>query len=163
MKTIDFPQLALMREGIEYKFEIKVRSFVVKVRPLTNLEIIEATAKAAEAYEMMPEKTRSSISLSLMLAMYQLERASSPDIGEIGALSMPLMQLMNNEELNSLWKQYVRVTDLINPSFENMDSEEVEKVVEELKKNSDQLSRLTDLSISQLIAVCSYLLKAPAV
>lgn len=154
MKTADFPQLALMRAGIEFRFEISVRQFKVKVRPLTNLEIIQATGDAAAAYEKTPEHQRSSITLSLLHAMYQLERASAPDIGEPGEISLALLQHMNNEEVNTLWKQYVRVCDKVNPSFEKIGLEEVDRMVEDLKKNLDPLSQLTDLSISNLIAVC---------
>ena len=153
MKTSDFPQLALMRAGIEFRFEISVRQFKVKVRPLSNLEIIECTGNAVADYEKLPETKRTSITLSLLHAMHQLERASSPDIGEPGELSFALLNHMNNEEVNSLWKQYVRVCDKVNPSFDSIESDKVSAIVEDLKKNSDPLSVLTDLSISSLIAV----------
>ena len=161
MKTADFPQLALMRQGIEYQFEISVRAFKVKVRPLTNLEIINSMGNAAEAFERLPETRKTSITLSLLQAMHQLERASSPDVGEPGALSLTLLEHMQNEEINSLWKQYVRVVDKVNPAFEEMLLEDVERIVDDLKKNSDPKAILTDLSISQLIAVCSHLSRTP--
>lgn len=157
MKSIDFPQLELMREGVKYRFEISVRKFKVMVRPLTNLEIIQATAEAASDYESLPEQQRTSIASSLLSAIRQLVKASAPDVGEAPVLSMKLLEMMSPDEVNSLWKQYVRVTDLVNPSFESVSAEELGEMAENLKKNSDPLSVLTDLSISSLIALCLHL------
>lgn len=161
LKSSDFPQLALMRAGIDYQFEISVRNFKVKVRPLSNLEIVQATQDAVSAFEKTPQDRRVNIAISLYHAMYQLERAASSDVGaQDSSLPLTLMQMMHNEEVNALWKQYVHVLDRVNPSFENFPAEEMNSLVEELKKNSDPKSMLTDLSISKLIAVCSHLLEA---
>lgn len=159
MKTIDFPELALMRDGIDYRFTIRCRKLEVPVRPLCNLEIIQASAAAAEAFEKLPDNQRITLSASLLNAMYHLERASSSDVGERGSLTLQLLQMMTSEEVNHLWKQYVRVTDRVNPSFEDMSAEDIEATVESLKKNSDPDSILTDLSISALITVCRRLLR----
>lgn len=162
MKSSDFPQLALMRAGVEYQFEISVRNFKVKVRPLSNLEIVQATQEAHAAFEKTPPERRVHIALSLYHAMYQLERAATDDVGAtVSQLPLSLMQMMHNEEINTLWKQYVRVLDKVNPSFEEFPAEDLQNIVDELKKNSDPKSLLTDLSISKLIAVCCHLLKAP--
>lgn len=158
MKTKDFPQLALMRAGVEYSFEISIRQFRLKVRPLTNLEIIQATSDAADAYSKLPEKQQLSVSASLLNAMYQLERASASDVGENSELPLAVLQMMNPEEVNHLWKQYCRVMDKVNPDFQTMSVENLDLMVEELKKNSDPLSLLTDLSISNLIELCRRLL-----
>ena len=160
MKTEDFKQLAAMRAGVDYRFKIKCRQFEVTVRPLANLEIIQAASEAADAFEKMPKNQQLSVTASLLNAMYQLEKASAKDVGEIGELTLPLMKLMTADEVNNLWKQYVRVCDKVNPDFEGMPAQELEALVEGLKKNSDPLSTLTDLSISNLIAVCQHLLRA---
>lgn len=157
MKSSDFSQLELMREGVGFNFEITLRSFKVKVRPLTNLEIIQATADAGKAFNSLPEDQRLNVSASLLNAMYQLEKASAKDVGEIGELTLPLLQHMSPDEVNHLWKQYVRVTDNVNPSFETATAEQLSVWAEELKKNSDPLSLLTDLSISNLISLCLHL------
>jgi hypothetical protein len=162
VKQSDFPQLELMRQGIEYRFDISCRDFKVKVRPLSNLEVIEATTNAADAFMKMPENKRISITSSLLNAMYQLEKASSADIGDTATLSMTLLQHMTPDEINHLWKQYVRVTDRVNPSFEEMTTDKIQELVDELKKNSDKPSQLIELSISNLIAVCQHLLKPSA-
>jgi hypothetical protein len=159
VKTKDFPQLELMRAGVDYSFKISLRKYEIMVRPLTNLEIIDTTSKAAEAYEKLPEKQQMRISLSLLNAMYQLERAASPDIGEESPLSLAVLQMMNPEEVNHLWKQYVRVVDMVNPDLEKLTVEQLDAMVSQLKKNSDPISLLTDLSISNLIEVCLRLLQ----
>lgn len=162
MKSSDFPQLALMRAGIDYQFEISVRNFKVKVRPLSNLEIVQATQDAVVAFEKTPQEKRVTIAISLFHAMFQLERAASSDVGaQDSQLPLALMQMMHNEEVNALWKQYVRVLDKVNPSFEDFPAEEMQKIVDDLKKNADPRSILIDLSISKLIAVCCLLLEAP--
>jgi hypothetical protein len=157
VKSSDFPQLDAMRDGVDYRFNITCRKFSVAVRPLTNLEVIQATAAAADAYESLPENQRSSISASLLSAMHQLEKASSPDVGEPGRLTLAMLQMMTPDEVNHLWKQYVRVTDKVNPSFDMVGHEQLGEWADELKKNSDPLSLLTDLSISSLIALCHHL------
>jgi hypothetical protein len=158
MKAKDSPQLDLMRYGVEYSFPISCRRLTVQVRPLTNLEIIQATSMAAEAFQKLPPMQQISVTSSLLSAMHQLEKASAPDINETPTLPMSVMQMMTPEEINHLWKQYVRVTDVVNPSFEFMSTDEFNKLVDDLKKSSDQLSQLTDLSISNLIGLARHLL-----
>lgn len=157
MKSVDFSQLELMREGVEHNFEISVRKFKVRVRPLTNLEVIQATAGAADAFEKVPENQKISITLSLLNAMHQLEKSATKDVGEMTELPMTLLQMMSPDEVNHLWKQYVRVTDKVNPSFESVSAEQLLNWAEELKKNSEPESLLTDLSISSLIGLCLHL------
>lgn len=159
MKTVDIPQLALMRAGIDYKFEVSIRSFKVTLRPLTNLEIIQATSQAVAEYSKLPENQRVSISASLYSAMYQLEKASAPDVGDYPTLPLTTLQMMNPNEVNHLWKQYVNITEKVNPSFEEMTIEQLDAIVADLKKNSDPRSTLTDLSISNVNETLLYLLK----
>lgn len=160
MKQKDFKQLDLMRQGVDYSFEIACRQFKVRVRPLTCLEIIQATSAAAEAYEKLPQAQRISVTASLLNAMHQLECASAGDVGEEPQLTLAHLQMMSPDEINHLWKQYVRVTDRVNPSLEEMTKEELDKLVEALKKSSDPASILIDLSISNLIALCLRLREA---
>jgi hypothetical protein len=150
-----------MRFGIDYSFEVECRRLKVRVRPLSSLEIVQTTTAAGEAYQKLPEGQRISITASLLLAMHQLEAASKPDIGDQATLPMSVMQLMTPDEVNHLWKQYVRVCDRVNPSLEEMPADEFNRLVEDLKKSSDQVSILTDLSISGLIQVCRHLLAQP--
>lgn len=156
MKASDFPDLELMREGVDYNFEISVRKFKAWVRPLTSLEVIKATAAAAQAFDTLNEHEKLSISLSLLNAMYQLNKACEID-GVPGKLTLPLMQHMSPDEINALWKQYVRVTDKVNPDFESVGAEKLKEWAEALKKSSEPLSMLTDLSTSNLIALCLHL------
>lgn len=157
MKSSDFPQLDLMRAGVEHRFEISIRQFKVTVRPLTNLEIIQATSEAAEAFQKLPANQQLGVTASLLNAMYQLEKASGRDVGEPGMLTLKLLEKMSPDEVNHLWKQYVRITDKVNPSFEDVSADQLQEWAEALKKSSDPLSLLTDLSISNLIALCRHL------
>lgn len=156
---IDIPQLEAMRHGIDYKFKITCRNFEVFVRPLSALEVVQAASEAAEHFQKLTEVQKISITMSLLMATCQLEKASSPDIGEFPTLTRKMLEMMTPDEINHLWKQYVRVCDRVNPSFENMGADELSNTVEALKKSSDRLSLLTDLSISQLITVCLHLLE----
>lgn len=159
MKQADISQLALMRQGIDYSFEIACRAFKFKVRPLTNIEIINATAQAASKYAAMPESQRVTMTASLLSAMHQLEMASTKDVGEPPQVTVAMLEMMTPNEVNHLWKQYVQVTDRVNPSFEEMTMEELEPMVEALKKSLEPRSQLIDLPISKLIAVSCHLLK----
>jgi hypothetical protein len=60
-----------------------------------------------------------------------------------------------------LWQQYVAGTDRVNPSLEQMSAEDLNSMVEALKKSSDAEKRelLTTLSFWQLIDLCQSLIK----
>jgi hypothetical protein len=158
VKSKDFPQLTAMRAGVDYRFKIACRHWEGFVRPLTSFEIIEAASKTAESWEKLKESQRMSISASLLNAMFQLEMASTLDVGEPAQLPHSLLQMMTPDEVNHLWKQYVRMCDVVNPSFEEMSKEKLDELVLGLKKSSEKLSILTELSISTLIGVCLRLL-----
>lgn len=162
MKTTDFPDLELMRAGVDYKFTISLRDYRVTVRPLTATEIVSAASKAAESYMKLSETERVNISASLLSAMYHLEMSSAPDVGEMGKLPFAMLQKMTPDEVNHLFKQYVRVTERVNPDFEEIPLDRVKELVSNLKKNSDKRSPLIDISISELMAVCLSLLDEQA-
>lgn len=162
MKTIDFPQLSEMRSGIEYRFPLECRKWRGAVRPLSAMEIIQTTDRVSKALADLPPNERSDMKASLLLSMAQLELASTDDVGGTPALPQSLLAMMTPDEINHLWKQYVRVCDRVNPSFESLKPEDLAETVEALKKSSDKPSFLTDLSISHLVAVCLRLLEASA-
>lgn len=154
MRTSDFPDLEAMRQGVDYRFPVACRGKTWHLRPLSSLEIIQAASETADRLSKLPEGQQIGTTASLLNAMHQLEKASSEDVGHPGVLSVAMMERMTPDEVNHLWKQYVRITDKVNPDLESVPSDELERIVEDLKKNSDQASLLTDLSISRLIAVC---------
>ncbi len=158
-RIIDFPQLEKMRAGVKYKEKIRCRDFEVEVRPLTNWETVKATAEAAEVWSKLDTKQQMYISSSLMNAIYQLSLAATSDVGVVDSkLPVALLEMLSPDEINHFWKQYVKMIDRVNPSFEAYKPEEIAATVEDLKKNSDPLSILNELSISQLVAVCRQLL-----
>ena len=158
MKSSDFPDLDAMRLGVSYQFPVTCRAKTWRLRPLSSLEIIQSAADTADALSRLPEGQQIGTTGSLLNAMYQLEKASAPDVGEPGTLSVAMMQRMTPDEVNHIWKQYVRITDTVNPDLESVPAEELERIVGELKKNSHPASLLIDLSISRLIEVCLRLL-----
>lgn len=159
MKDSDFPELALMREGIEYKFPIRIRKFEVTVRPLTNYEIIKAVAQAGSDFEKLPAQDQIQTTASLLSAQRQLEMAASDGPGEPSKLSMTMMNHMTPDEVTALWAQYLHVVDRVNPAFEEMPLEKLVEMADAVKKNKDPRSLLIDSSISSLIALCLHLSK----
>lgn len=163
MKSSDFPDLQAMRQGIEFVFPVTCRGRTWKLRPLASLEIIQSASETADALSKLPDSQQSQVTASLLNASHQLIKASSSDLGATDAtLTQQLLERMTPDEINSIWKQYVRITDRVNPDLEEMPAERLLQLVEDLKKNSENDSRLTDLPISHLIAVCRHLLQVTA-
>lgn len=159
MRSSDFPDLEAMRQGINYRFPVACRGKSWQLRPLSSIEIIQSASETSDRLSKLPEGQQNGITTSLLNAMYQLEKASSEDVGQPGNLTVVMLERMTPDEVNHIWKQYVRITDKVNPDIEDVPAEELENIVEGLKKNSDPVSLLTDLSISRLVAVCLRLLR----
>lgn len=158
MNGIRIEQLDAMRMGVEYKHPCKVRSFTVYLRPLTISETMEAATTTNELLEGMPEIARTRIAEHTILAKETLKRAAledpDRDISE-SKLSDMILNKMTNDEVHLLYKQYISVCDKVNPSLEILPQEEINKLVEQAKKNTTQL---IDLSFLELLSLAQYLL-----
>lgn len=155
MKTTDFSDFQLMRYGVEYRFPIKCRKFEFLARPLSSLEILQINEEAAAEISKDPDsKTAGSEArIGNLLAILQLECASRPDVGEHPKVHRGFLQFCTAEELNHMFKQYVEITNRVNPDLEEMPADELRELVEMVKKKQSERSMLTEWSIKQLTAV----------
>lgn len=155
------PQLAAMRAGTEYRFEIRLRQFVMNCRPLTLSETNNVTSKVRAEMMKLPPEERTSVNESTYLAKAFLELSSTSAPGVYDPqLTHVLMDEMTADEIQYLYKQYVQVTARANPALEELDRAELDLLVEALKKSPKEAlaSQLIGLSFLQLLNVCRFLI-----
>lgn len=147
--------LALMREGVAFRQEIRIRAFRVLLRPLTNAETNMVTAQVIAEMKNAPEEYRNSLSENTLLAKKTLHLASTSEpMAKDPKLTEYLLDQMTNDEINTLWKEYCGVIERVNPIFDRLSTETVRALVEEVKKNP---SRVIELSFTEMANVCRLL------
>lgn len=154
------PQIEQMRMGVDYSFNVKLRSFSVILRPLSNAEMMEAHSAVQTIMSGKPKHLLSRISEDNELAKEYLERASSPYGKFAPALSKPMLEQMTNEEVMYFYKEWMAVVDRVNPHLEKLSVPQLEEIVHAVKKNpsEDLHYQLTELSFGQLANLALYLL-----
>lgn len=151
--------LEAMRQGVNYRHEVKVREQKFRLRPLTNNEILDVTDEVLEIMNSLPVFKRHPQREHSLVARLTLMKASTPDVGssEVG-LTDYVLSNMSAEELQLIYNEYVKVCERVNPKLEEMPKEDLDFLVEDLKKSSNLNSQLTDLPISHLVSVCRKLI-----
>lgn len=143
------PELEQMRGGVSYRFAVKIRNFVVDLRPLTMDETTSLTIEVAKEIQIIPSEARSDFNQAIVYAKAVLKRASSSEPNKNDEkLSDMVLGAMTPDEVNHCYKQYMVGIDKCNPSYEDLPLEVLNKLVEEIKKNP---SELTGSSFSQLL------------
>lgn len=154
-RTEDMPQLAAMREGIDFRFPIKLRGFEIHVRPLSIDETMLVYSEVAEALASVPEKMRNRLVEQATLAKKTLVMASTSDVDEKDArITELVLGRFTPDELSHLFKEYTACLERVNPSLDRMAKADLDALVDLVKKNAtspDALaSTLTELSFLQL-------------
>ncbi len=149
------PELALMRQGVSYRFNIRIREYSLAVRPLSTMETIHAAKRAAAKFQALTQEEQTSVTESIIIVSEKLKIASTSDVGaQDEKLTDLLVSQMSPHELDYLWKQYIAGLERVNPSIEEISAEDLEALVEEVKKSPLGLrSALTELSLRQLVAI----------
>lgn len=154
------PEIDAMRMGVDYRHNIKVRNFTLQVRPITMVEDMEIAAEVQRLLAKQPKEYRNSKTENAFIARETLKRASCLDPTKyLPGVADPVLDAMTNDEMIFLFKEYVSVTDKCNPCLELLDGDELNLLVEAVKKNSqadDLVSQLTDLSFLQLASLVHY-------
>jgi hypothetical protein len=156
----EFPNLPLLRHGVETRFKIRVRSLELSVRPLSILEEDQVTQEVIDELEKVSPQHRTSMKETILIAIKKLELASSSDIGVNDAkLRSPELARMTPGEIDALFKQWVAGCEKFSPMFERLKPEEVRDLVASLKKNTkEQATILTELSFLHLVSLSEFLL-----
>lgn len=149
-------QLDAMRQGVDYRLEIKCRNFSVSVRPLTMKETVDVATKVNDNILRLPESARTRLMESTLLAKETLKLATKNDIDSTDEprLTDYIMDRMTPEELQFIHRQYVQAIDKVNPVMERITKERLDELVEAIKKNE---SALIDLSFLEMANVCRHL------
>lgn len=150
-----------MRHGVDYFFPVKFRNFSVTLRPLSNSEMMEALSNAQAYIATVPRERVTEVLKDNFIACEILKMASRPfEEKGPGKLTELILQNATTEEVMFLYKQWMAITDKVNPVFEEIPIEVVKRTVEDVKKNSPQdlKQQLTELSFMQLVNLARYLL-----
>lgn len=156
--------LDLMRAGVDYTFPVKIREFHIQLRPLTVSETLSTASQVAEALKGVPESARNALTEHCYLAKYTLEKASTPSpLINKPVLTHYIMDHMTADELVELFQQYVKIVEQVSPSIEHIGIEGVKKLVDQIKKNTDEGledldSLLTKLSLQELRSTVRFFL-----
>lgn len=154
------PQLELMRAGVNYGFNISCRQFSLRVRPLSCYEIVRATQAATVRFIALSPTEQNPISESLFITSEKLKLASTSDVDSpVEGISDKTLERLTPQELDFLWKQYVAGCERVNPALEELQVEQIQAMVDEVKKKQDRLSALIELSLPQLANICRHLLQ----
>lgn len=155
-------QIDAMRLGVNYRLEIKVRGFKIMVRPLAIQETLQVAATVQEEISKLPASAQNRLSEHFILAKETLKLASTTDVGRNDPrITDLILTQMTNDELHYLFKQYVAACDKVNPALELLTPSDMQTLVDELKKNSDETElglALTELSFLQLASLARYFL-----
>lgn len=150
--------LNAMRMGVDYSFTIKVRGFVMKVRPLSLTEHVNVVNDVTSEMSTKPKNAQNSLTESALLAARMLELASTPEPDSKVAPSLPAAVLgrMTNDEVIALHKGYIAGCDILDPSVEQLTQERMDELIEAAKKNDGALAGLPSPHLAMLVR---YLLK----
>lgn len=161
---IQIDQLAAMRMGIDYSFQISIRSFSFRARPLSLVETVKLMQSTMDSLNhLAPGITRSPLLEELTLAKETLVLASTSDVSKNDPQIFPaLLDRITPDELLSLYKQYLAGVDRCNPQLEKMDPAKLVELTEQVKKKAKDpaslASMLTELSLLELVSLVPTLL-----
>lgn len=155
--------LEKMRDGVDSQFPITLRSFNMMVRPLSMYEKARIMEEVIAEMKLLPEEQRTAFKEATLMASKTLKEASTSDVNKKDyVVDDMLLRRMTGEEVQHLYRQYCAVEVKCNPSLETMTKEEMDAMVEALKKTpADELAlRLTQHSFLELVNLSHYLLTA---
>lgn len=157
----EYPNLALARQGVDYRFNISCRNLKLNVRPLSIAEEDRIASEVTEELERLPPSRQTSLRQSAALAIKKLTLAQTSDVGLNDTRVNEIeIERMTAGEIDYLFKQYVAGCDKVNPMFERLSAEQIETIVSGLKKNSkDMETTLIESSFFHLVDLCHFLLK----
>jgi uncharacterized FlaG/YvyC family protein len=147
-------QLEQMRQGVSYFEEISLRSFKLKVRPLTISENLTVSAEVVKRITGLQPHEQTAVAENTFLAQETLMRAAkpTPETSDMeSAMPQMLMAAMTPDEVSALYKQYVTIMEKTDPILEEIPSEEVKRLAEEVKKKECHPTKLSFLQLASLV------------
>lgn len=151
-----------MRMGVEYKFEAKIRDFSIFLRPLSCSEMINITDKVTAQVSSLPEHLRNIKKQSFILSKEILKLSSTSDVGKLDyKIDDSFLDRCTEQELSHIYENYIKTIDKCDPSLELMKEKDILEIVDNIKKNQNQVhlaSTLIELSFAELVSLAAYLL-----
>lgn len=141
--------LAKMRAGTRQVHEIRMRDLVIPVRVLT---IEEMNLIRRDAIKQAIAASGDEIDKNVLVQRSTLKLATTVEKGGAPFLSDKVLSLTTVDEINHLYNEYIRIVESVNPSLEQISSEQFKSLVDALKKS---LITSNDLSLVQLRAICT--------
>lgn len=156
----EYPNLSLIRQGVDYRFNVRLRGLTLSLRPLSIYEEDQITQEVIEEMKDLAPANQTSLKQSALLSVKKLERAQTTDVGSNDPkMYAAEIQRMTPGELDTLFKGYNAGCDKLNPTIETMAKSDLESLVAHLKKSTkDQEMTLIELPFFQLVALCRHLL-----
>lgn len=156
----NLPQLALMRQGVDYTFTITCRNFAFVARPLSCFEVVRCAENTGSRIASLPITQRTAVTESIIAVTEKLKLASTSDVNANDAkLTDQMLERCTPDEIDYLFKQYVAGCARVNPSMEEISESELLALVEQVKKSPEQHYALTELSLLHLVGICRLLFK----
>jgi len=155
-------QLDAMRQGVEYRFPVAIRNFVITLRPLSVAENVRVTSEVYAEVQSAPLEHRTSLMESTKIAQKTLVLASTTSPGEKDIhITDYILQRMTSDELQHLYMLWVDGCKKCSPAIEDITDADLMEMAALVKKNPEAQ---TQLSRSRLSALVRYLndLSSPA-
>ncbi len=135
------PELSLMRQGVNYRFPVKIRNFAVFLRPLTMDETTQSAVEIAAQVQMLAPEVRTDFQQAVIYSRVVLKYASSefPGSKEF-RLSDFVLGGMTPDETNYAYQQYLEGLKKCNPAYDQLPLNAIEALVDSIKKNPSELT-----------------------
>ena len=141
-----------MREGVGFKFQIRLRGACVTMRPLSVQEQVNIISEIADELQARPKIANNGFAGSVIMAIKTLSTASqsAPQTNDM-QLPTGLLEQLNSDELMHLFKSYNAEVDKICPMLEDIDESRLDELITLAKKNP---TVWIDCSFVELVGAC---------
>jgi hypothetical protein len=141
-----------MREGVGFKFQIRLRSAVITMRPLSVQEQVNIISEVADEIQARPKLANNAFAGSVIMAMKTLSTASqSAPNSRDQQLPTGVLNELHSDELMHLFKSYNAECDKICPMLEDLSEERLDQLISLAKKNP---TVWIDCSFVELVGAC---------
>lgn len=142
-----------MRGGADMRYPVKLKNKTFMLRPLTVAEKMTIMNIVVAEINAKPPEERTAFHEHVILARETLRLASKEDYDSQapGSIHDYLLDRFWENELIYLYKEYCRITDIVNPMLENLSVDEIKAMIEAVKKKDLELIELSSLQLANLV------------
>ncbi len=148
-------QLAMMREGRSAPISFKMGETEIPCRVLTGNELVRIEQDVLVRQQELKDAERTEAWLLHEVRKLTLEQATKIGGEPVGALHRKLLDAMSHDEVIFAYRQYLDILMAVNPILEQMTDEDLEALVDAVKKDPSWLSECTT---PRLVAMLQFVL-----